>query len=89
VHPDPNGYADLAATAGLHCQKLAVTDREWDFGSRSAFTRWCRVGCTAWTDHLPAAERDGFIADLVTAYEGVAGRPGLFRFTQMRVELTR
>ena len=30
-----------------------------------------------------------FVDELVDAYEAVAGRPGLFRFTQMRAELRR
>lgn len=89
LHPDPAGYGELAASSGLTCEQVGVTDREWDFGSRSAFSRWFAVGSTAWTDRLPAAERDAFVADVVGAYEGVVGRGGLFRFTQMRVELRR
>lgn len=60
------------------------SDREWDFGSREQFERWCAVGSGAWTDRLPPQDRAQFIADLVRAYEPIAGRRGLFRFTQMR-----
>jgi trans-aconitate 2-methyltransferase len=87
VHVDPATYADLAASVGLMVTDLAVTDREWDFDSRDRFHRWSAVGCTAWTDRLPVDDRDEFIADQIRAYEPVAGRPGLFRFTQMRAEL--
>ena len=89
IHVAPDGYAELAASAGLTLTKLTVTDHEWDYGSRNGFEQWCAVGCTAWTDRLPAEDRGRFIDELVEAYEPVAGRPGLFRFTQMRAELRR
>ncbi len=89
VHVEPDRYAELAASAGLTVDELSVTDREWDFGSRETFTRWCAVGSTAWTDRVPTGERDDFVADQVRAYEQISGRPGLFRFTQMRARLHR
>jgi trans-aconitate 2-methyltransferase len=89
VHVDPASYGDLAASAGLTLEEVTVTDREWDFGSRDEFIRWCSVGSTAWTDRLPAQDRAQFVADQVRAYEPIAGRPGLFRFTQMRALLRR
>jgi trans-aconitate 2-methyltransferase len=89
LHPDPDSYGELAAGAGLTVEDVTVMDREWDFGTRADFERWCGVGCTAWTDRLPAAERDRFVAEEVAVYEPIAGRSGLFRFTQMRVELRR
>jgi len=89
VHVDPDRYGELATSAGLTLDSLVVTDREWDFGSREAFERWCGVGSTAWTDRLPECDRDPFVTAAVDAYEQIAGRPGLFRFTQMRAELLR
>jgi trans-aconitate 2-methyltransferase len=89
VHVDPAGYRELAASAGLMLEDVVVTDRDWDFGSREEFARWCSVGSTAWTDRLPEHDRGQFIADLVQAYEPIVGRPGLFRFTQMRALLRR
>jgi trans-aconitate 2-methyltransferase len=89
IHVAPDGYAELAASAGLTLMTLTVTDRQWDHGSRNAFARWCAVGCTAWTDRLPAGDRGRFIEELVAAYEPVVGGAGLFRFTQMRAELNR
>jgi len=89
VHVDPATYGELAGSAGLTLDDIAVTDREWDFGSREAFIRWCAVGTTAWTDRLPETDRAEFVADLVMAYEPIAGREGVFRFTQMRARLHR
>jgi trans-aconitate 2-methyltransferase len=89
VHIDPVTFGELARSAGLTLEDVTVTDREWDFGSREAFIRWCAVGSTAWTDRLPEQLRAAFIADLVQAYEPTAGRQGLFRFTQMRAVLHR
>ena len=89
VHVDPASYADLAASAGLTLEDVTVADREWDFGSRDQFERWCAVCSTAWTDRLPIEDRDRFVRDEVRAYEPVAGRQGLFRFTQMRATLRR
>jgi len=44
---------------------------------------------TAWTDRLPEQDRAEFVADKVQAYEPIAGRQGLLRFTQMRALLHR
>lgn len=89
AHVEPDHFRDLAASAGLTVAAVTVADRQWDFGSREAFERWCAVGSTAWTDRLPESERARFVSDEVDAYEPIAGRPGLFHFTQMRAELRR
>jgi trans-aconitate 2-methyltransferase len=89
VHVEPDHFRELAESAGLAVAALVVVDREWDFGARDVFERWCAVGSTAWTDRLPESERSRFVSDEVEAYEPIAGRPGLFRFTQMRAELVR
>jgi trans-aconitate 2-methyltransferase len=89
VHVDPQRYGDLAAAAGLSLDTLTVTDREWNFGSREAFHQWCAMGTTAWTGRLPEPDRDAYVADLVTAYEPVAGAAGVFRYAQMRAALRR
>ena len=65
VHVDPQGYGELAASAGLTLDDLAVSDREWDFGSRSNFARWCSVGSTAWTDRIPVENREQFVENEV------------------------
>jgi trans-aconitate 2-methyltransferase len=89
VHVKPTDYGELAAAAGLKLVDLTVADRLWDFGSRERFAQWCSVGSGAWTDRLDPADRPRFVDELVAAYEPVSGRPGLFRFTQMRAELRR
>ncbi|MEV6063312.1 class I SAM-dependent methyltransferase [Nocardia asteroides] len=89
VHIDPEALPAIAAAAGLQVTERSVTDREWDFGSREAFTRWCTVGFTDWTAHLAAADIPAFVDEVVDRYEAVVGRAGLFRFLQLRAELTR
>ena len=89
VHVDPDDYGELASSAGLRLTNLTVTDREWDYGSRNAFRQWCAVGTTAWTGRLTAEDRERYLDELVAVYEGVVGRPGLFRFMQMRADLRR
>ena len=89
LHVDPATYGDLAALAGLTLTAVTVADREWDFGSRERFAHWCAVGSTAWTDRLRPQDRARFVDEQVRAYERVAGRPGLFRFMQMRAELRK
>jgi trans-aconitate 2-methyltransferase len=89
IHVNPDDYGDLASSAGLTLTNITVTDREWDYGSRNGFRQWCAVGTTAWTGRLPAEDRERFVDELVSVYEGVVGRPGLFRYMQMRAELRR
>ncbi|MFC7447692.1 class I SAM-dependent methyltransferase [Rhodococcus daqingensis] len=85
THPDPAGYPELAASAGLVVTDLRTSDLDWDFGSREEFSRWCAVGFAAWTARLDPGGASRFVDDVVREYEEVSGRPGLFRFTQMRV----
>ena len=87
IHVDPTFFDESAAAAGFAVTALTVTDRQWDFGTRERFARWCSVGSAAWTDRLAAGEKSVFIEELVSSYEAVSGRPGLFLFTQMRVGL--
>ncbi|NEW42996.1 class I SAM-dependent methyltransferase [Nocardia cyriacigeorgica] len=89
VHIEPGALAPIAASAGLRVTAQSVTDREWDFGSRADFARWCTVGFTDWTARLPADEVPAFVDEVVDRYETVVGRPGLFRFLQLRAELSR
>lgn len=89
THVDPDRYGALAAAAGLVLDELVVTDRQWDFGSRTALLQWSAMGSTAWTDRLPDEDRARFVAEQVDAYESVAGTAGLFRFMQMRARLHR
>ncbi|GHJ47085.1 SAM-dependent methyltransferase [Catellatospora sp. TT07R-123] len=87
VHIDPDDLAGIAGSAGLDVTGQSVADREWDFGSREQFAQWCAVGFTDWTSRLPAADGPVFIDAVVDRYQAVVGRPGLFRFLQLRAEL--
>jgi trans-aconitate 2-methyltransferase len=89
IHVDPDYFAGLATNSGLAVVDLTVTDRQWDFGARERFADWCAVGSGAWTDRLAADDRTRFVNELVSAYEIVSGKPGLFRFKQMRARLIR
>ncbi|MFI1235172.1 class I SAM-dependent methyltransferase [Nocardia salmonicida] len=89
VHIDPGTLPSIAASADLEVTAHSVTDREWDFGSREAFAQWCTVGFADWTARIPAADIPAFIDEVVDRYEAVVGRPGLFRFLQLRAELSR
>jgi trans-aconitate 2-methyltransferase len=89
THVDPAFFDQLASTVGFAVLGLTVTDQQWDFGTRERFAHWCSVGSAAWTDRLDVDDRSRFVEEMVSAYEAVSGRPGLFRFTQMRAELVR
>jgi trans-aconitate 2-methyltransferase len=84
VHIDPSR---LPAISGLNVVRQSVTDREWDFGSRDEFAKWCAIGFSDWTSRLPADDRTAFVNTVVDHYEAIVGRPGLFRFLQLRAEL--
>lgn len=88
VHVDPSTYDQLAQSAGLVLQNVAVHDEEWDFGSREAFVRWCTVGLTDWTTRIPADQVPTWVDEVVDRYQEVVGQPGLFRFLQLFAELT-
>jgi trans-aconitate 2-methyltransferase len=88
VHVEPTGYPAIAAAAGLQVTDLQVADVDWDFGSRAEFTRWCTVGFADWTARLPAGEVAAWVDDVVSDYQQLVGRPGLFRFMQLRAEMT-
>jgi len=88
VHVDPADYPELAAAAGLLVTEQRVEDVEWDFGSRAAFARWCAVGFADWTARLAPEVVADWVDEVVTDYQDHLGRPGLFRFLQLRAELT-
>ena len=88
VHVDPAEYGDLAASAGLLVTSQVVDDVQWDFGSREGFVRWCTVGFADWTARLADGQVAQWVDDVVTAYQDTIGAAGLFRFMQLRAELT-
>lgn len=88
VHPTPDEVRATADAAGLQATEFTVDDLTWDFGTPPDFTRWCRVGFSAWTARLPdGATADAFVADVADAYAEVTGSGHLFRFLQLRTVL--
>jgi trans-aconitate 2-methyltransferase len=87
VHIDPEDLASIARGADLEVTQQSVVDREWDFGSREQFAQWCTVGFSDWTSRLSAVDVPAFVDAVVDRYETVVGRPGVFRFLQLRAEL--
>jgi trans-aconitate 2-methyltransferase len=83
----PANVSFQVGDAGLDVTRRSVVDREWDFGSRDEFAQWCAVGFLDWTSRLPSGERDAFVDAVVDRYEAIVGRPGVFRFLQLRAEL--
>ena len=88
IHVEPTDYPGIAARAGLSVTSQTVEDIDWDFGSRDAFTRWCTVGFADWTARLGPERVGPWVDEVVGDYQALVGRPGLFRFMQLRAELT-
>jgi trans-aconitate 2-methyltransferase len=88
IHVEPAEYPSIAAAAGLVVTSQTVEDISWDFGSRAAFARWCTVGFADWTARLDAGSIATWVDEVVDDYQALVGRSGLFRFMQMRAELT-
>lgn len=82
LHVPPDDYRAMAERAGFRVERVDVTDRAWDFGSRGAFARWAHATFIAWIGELPDDRRDAFITDVLARYGA-----NVFRFYQMRVAL--
>jgi len=84
-------YAATAERSGFRVLRISTKDHAWDFGSRTAFAGFCAVGCVAWTNRLPPAERTAFINDLLDRYEEAvcdhSGEENTFKFYQMDISL--
>lgn len=87
----PEEYAAMAERSGFRVMRASTKDHAWDFGSRTAFSAFCAVGCVAWTSRLPEAKRSEFINDVLDRYRAVAaagsGEENTFKFYQMDVSL--
>jgi trans-aconitate 2-methyltransferase len=88
VHPDVATWTNIAESCGLRVVDTTVDDLSWDFGSRDRFVRWCSVGFGGWTDHLPASAGAAFVRDVVDAYAQATGSESVFRFLQLRAQLS-
>ena len=65
-----------------------VHDEFWRFSDAATFRAWCTVGFADWTARLTKEQIPVWVEEVVTEYQQLVGRPGLFRFMQMRAELT-
>lgn len=91
LHLTPEEYAALAEGNGFRVLRVSSKEDAWDFGSRTAFSDFCAVGCVAWTNRLPPRERAEFISDVLDRYRAVAvdhpGDENTFKFYQMDISL--
>lgn len=91
LHLTPEEYAAVAERNRFRVLHVSMKDQTWDFGSRPAFAAFCAVGCGAWTDRLPAAERADFINAVLDRYRAVAAdgteEGQTFKFYQMDISL--
>ncbi len=91
LHLTPEQYAAMAERNGFRVLDVSMKDETWDFASRAAFSAFSAVGCVAWTDRLPAAERADFIDDVLDRYRAVAADGSeeghTFKFYQMDISL--
>lgn len=89
LHLEPKTYAAMAEKIGLKVERVKVTDKTWDFQSRSAFFAFASVTFVEWTQMLPEAERPTFINDVLDRYAAVAGDDHTFKFYQLDICLER
>jgi trans-aconitate 2-methyltransferase len=91
VHLTPEQFGELASDSGLRVERLERELKTWEFASRQAFADWAAVGCVAWTENIPDAERPAFIDDVLDRYgrlDEVAGEDvRVFRFYQLAADL--
>jgi trans-aconitate 2-methyltransferase len=87
----PEEYVTVAERNGFRVLHVHTRDHSWDFGSRAAFAAFSAVGLVAWTDRLPAAERQKFVDDVLDRYQTVAatraGEENTFKFYQTDVAM--
>jgi trans-aconitate 2-methyltransferase len=89
VHPAVEDWIIKAVLAGFADVETEAEDLSWDFESSEAFAQWCKVGFGPWTDRLPdATATDAFIHDILGSYEHETGSNTVFRFMQLRANLS-
>jgi trans-aconitate 2-methyltransferase len=88
-HLTPARWLELLDDAGFCDGRGSLEDRSWDFGSRAGFVDWLRGNSGSWTQRVDPSRVEHFLSDVVDAYEPLGGRPGLFRFVQLRLRAAR
>ncbi len=89
LHLAPEKYRELAEKSGLTVQSVHVSDKSWDFHSRSAFFAFAEVTFVEWTHLLTEADKAAFTEDVLNGYAVVAGEENTFKFYQMDIMLAR
>ena len=89
LHLAPEEYGDLAEKCGLKVQSVNVSDKSWDFRSRSGFVAFAEVTFVEWTHLLTDADKVAFTQDVLDRYETVVGDDHTFKFYQMDIRLER
>jgi len=91
VHFTAGEYRTLAERASFVVRRLDVEDRAWDFQTRDAFVAFGRATFVEWSQHVPEAERDAFVVDVLDHYQTVVAErsqeANTFKFYQMEIEL--
>ena len=89
LHLAPEEYGALAEKCGLKVQSVHVSDKSWDFLSRSGFVAFAEVTFVEWTHLLTEADKAAFTSDVLDRYAVVAGDENTFKFYQMDITLAR
>ena len=89
LHLAPEEYGELAEKSGLKVRSVHVSDKSWDFHSRSAFFAFAEVTFVEWTHLLTEADKAALTIDVLDRYAVVAGEENTFKFYQMDITLVR
>jgi len=89
LHLAPEEYSELAEKCGLKVQSVHVSDKSWDFLSRSGFVAFAEVTFVEWTHLLTEADKAAFTSDVLDRYGSIAGNDHTFKFYQMDIRLGR
>jgi trans-aconitate 2-methyltransferase len=89
LHLAPEEYSELAEKCGLKVQSVHVSDKSWDFLSRSGFVAFAEVTFVEWTHLLTEADKAAFTNDVLDRYGSIAGNDRTFKFYQMDIRMGR
>lgn len=64
----PEEYTDWLTAAGFHVKRVELIPKDMTHATPERFAGWLRTTWMPWTDRIPNAERETFIADLVACY---------------------
>ena len=64
----PEGYSRWLTDAGFRPRRVELIPKDMTHATRERFTGWFRTTWMPWTDRIPAAYREEFIADVIGTY---------------------